>query len=179
MDTLISGNLFNIRTGDKLQLITDGQLLVWTVSEGRNGYSLIRIGEDGLTITHPSIRKIEHTDVFVEMIRMAANGEPRKPVRPPKTGEQLRDKGHQLVLLNNKHWSGWFSEVAGKMLETQSEITAEEVVKRIGLPEGSRNAIGGAMRKFALANKLVVVRYQKSKKASRHAAVTAVWGRAS
>ena len=89
-------------------------------------------------------------------------------------GAALRDQGIKKVLSNNEGYKERFCAAAERQLAMAGSVTAEDIVDEIGLPEGSRNAIGAAMRSFALRNSLIIARYVKSTRPSRHAGRSAV-----
>jgi len=93
------------------------------------------------------------------------------------TGSQLRDKGIAKVLSHNEEWREKFFTAARNILQHSDTITAEDVVDVIGMPSGHCNAVGGAMRAFAIRDGLVNKGYVKSRKPSRHSAVVGAWGR--
>lgn len=96
---------------------------------------------------------------------------------PATTGEQLRDAGIEQVLGNNQNWRDAFDAAAAAILARTGEVTSDAVVQVVGMPIGHPSAVGGAMRRFAVANKLSVVRYVKSTRPSCHAAIVAVWAK--
>lgn len=91
------------------------------------------------------------------------------------SGEQLRDKGVKKVLSNNQDWKDSFNKAAGEILKDKGQVDAESVLDVVGFPNGHRNAVGAAMRVFAMKNKLHKASYVKCERPSRHAAVIAIW----
>lgn len=91
-------------------------------------------------------------------------------------GASLRDQGCTKVLSKNREWQVCFDSAAEMLLSfcDTDGITSEDVVSKVGQPTHP-NAVGAAMRSFALRNHLVIDRYVKSSKPSRHASVIAVW----
>jgi len=92
-------------------------------------------------------------------------------------GVALRDEGMKKVIANNQQWREHFDRVAWHILIESSKVTSDAVVRVIGMPEGSSNAVGAAMRAFAKAHKLRVLEYVKTTRPTRHAGIVAVWGR--
>jgi hypothetical protein len=90
-------------------------------------------------------------------------------------GPALRDAGITKVLSNNEDYAQAFDAAAGTILDRQGSVTSEEVVHLVGMPTGHPNAVGAAMRRFALANDLKILLYRKSARPSCHSAIIAVW----
>jgi len=95
----------------------------------------------------------------------------------PTLGDLLRDQGIAQVLSHNESYADRFYSAAGILLERHGEITSTAVVELVGMPDGSPNAIGAAMRSFAKRRGLHIDRYVKSSRPSCHSAVVAVWKR--
>lgn len=93
------------------------------------------------------------------------------------SGELLRDAGIATVLENNAAYRKRFASAAEVILGHEREVTSDAVVRMIGMPSGHPNAVGGAMRSFAIANSLAVRRYIKTTRPSGHARIIAVWGK--
>ncbi len=93
------------------------------------------------------------------------------------TGEMLRDRGINLVISHNECYKVRFHDAAQRILDKFGRITSQDVVEEIGMPSGSANAVGGAMRGFALANKLYITGYMRAERSSRHSATVAIWKR--
>lgn len=93
------------------------------------------------------------------------------------TGEQLRDHGTKRVMSHNCGWVDKFNEFAEYILRINGSVTSEQVVDRIGLPDGHPSCVGAAMRAFAKANRLRKTGYIPSTKHSCRCAVIAVWSR--
>ena len=93
-------------------------------------------------------------------------------------GEALKSAGTAQALANNERYSLRFFLEARWILGLHGQVTAEQVVSLIGMPEGSPNAVGAAMRAFAHANKLVVAGYKKTSRPSRHSGLIAIWRKA-
>ena len=94
-----------------------------------------------------------------------------------KTGIELRDDGMQLALWGNGEWQADFNAAAETLLALHGQITSAEIVAVTGPPPGSTNAIGAAMRSFAVAHRLRPIGYGKAPAASRHAGMVAIWGK--
>lgn len=92
-----------------------------------------------------------------------------------KTGEQLRDEGHAATLAKNSEYCEAFAKEAIFQMEQCGEVTSDAVVVQVGMPPGSPNAVGAAMRAVASANGWRVAQYRKSTRPSCHAAIVAVW----
>lgn len=90
-------------------------------------------------------------------------------------GEQLRDTGIEQVLSGKDAYKQEFDEVADMILKCKGRVTAPDVTEIVGMPPGHRNAIGAAMRRFALARGLTIVEYIKCNRPERHAGRIAVW----
>ena len=82
------------------------------------------------------------------------------------------------MLANNERYSLRFFLEARWLLGCYGQVTSQHVVDRIGMPKGSPNAVGAAMRAFAHANKLRVAGYIKASRPSRHSGLIAVWRKA-
>jgi len=95
----------------------------------------------------------------------------------PSVGDILRDEGTAKVLSNNADYAERFAKYANYLLLATGQVTSDEVVANVGMPEGHPSAVGAAMRSFAKRHKLAVSRYVKSTRPSCHSAVIAVWGR--
>jgi hypothetical protein len=102
-------------------------------------------------------------------------------------GEQLRDAGIHRVLEEKGSesaqeeitaWKESFYEQARILLRSQGSITAEEVVGWVGYPPGHRNAIGAAMRTFAMRHRLVRAAFERAIRPTRHAGTVVRWKRA-
>ena len=90
-------------------------------------------------------------------------------------GEWLKERGIAQCWDNTQEaWKASFIETADLIAEEKGSVTAEEVVASIGYPEGSPNAIGAAMNKWAKARKAIPT-YEKSLRASRHSAIISRW----
>ena len=94
-----------------------------------------------------------------------------------KTGTKLRDEGMQLALWGSGEWQADFNAAAETLLALHAQITSAEIVAVTGPPPGSTNAIGAAMRSFAVAHGLRPIGYGKAPAASRHAGMVAIWGK--
>jgi hypothetical protein len=94
-----------------------------------------------------------------------------------KTGAQLRDSGIKRVLRGKDEWLGNFTAAAEKILKRNGCVTSADVVNIIGHPPGNQNAIGGAMRGFAVANKLTAISYDRALSPTRRAGIVCVWGK--
>lgn len=93
----------------------------------------------------------------------------------PTLGDWLKEQGMAQAWDNTQeYWKALFNETADELAESKGSVTAEEVVAAIGYPEGSHNAIGAAMSKWAKARKAVPT-YEKSLRASRHSAIISRW----
>jgi hypothetical protein len=90
-------------------------------------------------------------------------------------GEVLKTEGIALVASHNEDYIARFHGAAASILSTTGEVTSEDVIAVIGMPSGSPNAVGAAMRSFATANNLAVSHYRKAKRPSCHAAIIGVW----
>jgi len=90
-------------------------------------------------------------------------------------GDLLRDQGIAQVLSHNESYADRFHSAAGALLKEHGEITSVAVVELVGMPDGSPNAIGAAMRTFAKQRGLHIDCYVKSPRPTRHSAVVAVW----
>ena len=100
------------------------------------------------------------------------------PSNQLQLAEYLRDEGIARVLSHTiDSWKVEFANTADRILDENGSVTADDVICRIGYPPNHSNAIGGAMRKFAVRRNLICT-YEKSTRASRHAAVIARWWRA-
>jgi hypothetical protein len=95
----------------------------------------------------------------------------------PKSGEQLRDEGIDLVIGHNEDYKARFDSEAARQLAKNSRLIVTDITDVVGMPGGSRNAIGAAMRAFAVSHGLQIVGYRKSERAARHAGRIAVWGK--
>lgn len=93
------------------------------------------------------------------------------------SGPALRDAGITKVLSNNEDYKDGFRAAALSILRVHGAVTSEDVVSLIGMPDGSPNAVGAAMRAFAVTEGLQIANYRKSATASRHAGIIAVWTR--
>jgi len=94
-----------------------------------------------------------------------------------KTGTELRDEGMELALWGSGDWQDGFNAAAETLLARNGQLTSADVVAIVGPPPGSSNAIGAAMRSFAVAHGLKPIGYGKAPAASRHAGMVAIWGR--
>ena len=94
-----------------------------------------------------------------------------------KTGIELRDDGMQLALWGNGEWQADFNAAAENLLALHGQITSAEIVAVTGPPPGSVNAIGAAMRSFAISHRMRPIGYGKAPAASRHAGMVAIWGK--
>ncbi len=96
-----------------------------------------------------------------------------------KEGERLRDEGIALVRSHTAdEWQRYFERYGAFLLHSgRRRITSEDIVSQIGLPPGSRNAIGAAMRGFALKYNLRNVGTVKAARTARHAGRITVWER--
>jgi hypothetical protein len=92
-----------------------------------------------------------------------------------KTGEQLRDDGHAITIAKNTAYCEAFAKEAMFQMNQCGEVTSDAVVTQVGIPTGSPNAVGAAMRAVAKANDWRVSEYRKSTRPTRHVAVVAVW----
>jgi hypothetical protein len=93
----------------------------------------------------------------------------------PTLGEWLKEQGIAQCWDNTKDaWKALFFETADILALEKGSVTAEEVIASIGYPEGSPNAIGAAMHKWAKARNAVPT-YEKSLRASRHSAIISRW----
>ena len=93
-------------------------------------------------------------------------------------GDKLKDAGCALVLENNTSYTARFMQAASDILNMHGSVKSEDVTARIGMPvHGSSSAVGASMRAFAKREGLVVTDYVKSKCASSHSAIIAVWER--
>src|SRR5690348_11733679 len=92
-------------------------------------------------------------------------------------GEARKREGCERVLSHNEEWKARFDADASFLLSLNMELTSEDIVARIGMPPGSPNAVGAAMRAFAARHHLQVLHYRKSTRPTCHAAILAVWGR--
>lgn len=92
-------------------------------------------------------------------------------------GDLLRDEGIAQVLSHNESYADRFHSAAEILLNRHGEITSVAVVELVGMPDGSPNAIGAAMRTFAKHRGLHIDCYVKSSRPTRHSAVVAVWKR--
>ena len=106
---------------------------------------------------------------------------PDKPL-----GDKLRDEGIERVLekkddevLANsmEAWKRAFDSTAQAIVKTSDSVTAEEVLFRIGYPPGNPNAVGAAMRRFAIKNGLVRKSFENSTRPSRHSGSVIRWGK--
>jgi hypothetical protein len=94
-----------------------------------------------------------------------------------KTGTELRDEGMELALWGSGDWQDGFNAAAETLLARNGQLTSADVVAIVGPPPGSSNAIGAAMRSFAVAQKLKPIGYGKATSASRRAGAVAIWGK--
>lgn len=92
-------------------------------------------------------------------------------------GEARRDVDIFKVLHISESWRDQFFAEADRLLLDRGHITSMDVLEVVGCPDGNQNAIGAAMRTFAVRNGLVIRNYIKSERPSRHAARVAVWVR--
>ncbi len=93
------------------------------------------------------------------------------------SGDQLRDEGIARVLDNNEAWRQSFFAAADTVLARDGQVTSEAVLEICGPPPGHFNAIGGAMRRFAIHRKLHNGGYIKSTRPKCHSTVIIVWTR--
>lgn len=93
------------------------------------------------------------------------------------SGAAMRDSGCAQVLAHNPDWQARFDATATEILAREQTVTSEAVVACIGMPPGSPNAVGAAMRAFASRQGLRKLCYRNSARPSCHAAVIAVWGK--
>ena len=91
------------------------------------------------------------------------------------SGKELKEHGCAAVAENNEEYLDWFKSAAQDVLRAKGEVTSEEVVAKIGMPDGHPNAVGAAMRSFASEHHLKVSGYRKSQRPSCHAAIIAIW----
>jgi acetyl-CoA carboxylase carboxyltransferase component len=91
------------------------------------------------------------------------------------SGEELKRKGMAKVLSHNEEYKDLFYATAAKHLAHNGWVVSEKVVDEIGMPRGSRNAIGAAMRSFAKKNGLKIAHYVKAVRPSCHARMVALW----
>ena len=92
-------------------------------------------------------------------------------------GEARKEAGIARVISRNQSYVAEFHRAADEMLAEEGIVTSLGVIGRIGMPSGSPNAVGAAMRAYATNRELKVLRYIKSERASCHAAIIAVWGK--
>lgn len=94
-------------------------------------------------------------------------------------GERRRDEGTALVTAHtDEEWRGAFENYGGQLLRAgRTRITSEDIVAIVGLPPGHRNAIGAAMRAFALKHNLRNIGTAKAARVARHAGRITVWER--
>lgn len=92
-----------------------------------------------------------------------------------KTGTELRDEGMELSLWGKHDWQDNFNATAETLLNRNGQLTSADVVAVVGPPPGSSNAIGAAMRSFAVAHGLQPIGYGKATSASRRSGVVAIW----
>lgn len=90
-------------------------------------------------------------------------------------GDWLKEQGIAKCWDNTQeYWKACFMDKADELAEARGSVTAEEVVAAIGYPEGSPNAIGAAMSKWAKLRGATPT-YEKSLRASRHSAIISRW----
>jgi hypothetical protein len=94
-------------------------------------------------------------------------------------GERRRDEGIAKVNGNaDEEWAEAFERRGVMLLAAgRDRITSEDIIAGIGLPPGHRNAIGAAMRGFAVRHNLRNIGTIKSARIARHAGRITVWER--
>ena len=93
----------------------------------------------------------------------------------PTLGDWLKEQGIAQAWDNTQeYWKALFMETADGLAQEKGSVTAEEVIAAIGYPEGSPNAIGAAMSKWAKLRGATPT-YEKSLRASRHSAIISRW----
>lgn len=95
-----------------------------------------------------------------------------------REGERRRDAGMARTLDPQEEWRAAFeAEGVRQMKAGRTRIIAEDILAAVGLPPGHRNAVGAAMRVFALKHNLRNVGTVKAARVARHAGRVTVWER--
>jgi len=88
------------------------------------------------------------------------------------SGQQARDRAVTVIRMD----PAWLeAATVWRRDHIGADITADDLVEAVGLPEGSPNQIGALFRKWAQMGLCRVVDYKKSQRNSNHARRILVW----
>lgn len=91
-------------------------------------------------------------------------------------GELFKERGMALVLEHTlEEWKASFRSEGERIAATGVAFTAEDILERVPMPPGHRNAIGAAMNSLIKRLRLVRVGITKAERSSRHAGMVSQW----